>query len=142
MLPWGVPIICVNKKDGTFHLCIDYRRFLKMTIKNKYPLPRIDDIFDQVRGAKIFSRIDLRPRYHQVGIKDEDIHKVAFKTIYGHYEFVVLPFGLTNYPSIFMCLMINVLSKYLDKFVLIFINNILIYSKNVKEHEEYLRLVF
>ena len=109
-------------------------------MKNKYPFPRIDDLFDQMRGAKVFSKIDLRFGYHQVRIKDEDIHKRALKTRYGHYEFVVVPFGLTNTPATFMCLMNSVFSKYLDKFVLIFLDDILVYSKNEEEHEEHLRL--
>jgi len=106
-----------------------------MTIKNEYPLPRIDDLFDQVREVTIFSKIDLRSGYHQVRIKDEDIYKTVFRTRYGHYKFVVMPFGLTNAPAAFMCLMNSVLSKYLDKFVIIFIDDILIYSKNEREHE-------
>jgi hypothetical protein len=139
--PWGAPVLFVKKKDGTLRLCIDYRRLNKVTIKNKYPLPRIDDLFDQLGGASIFSKIDLRSGYHQVRIKGEDIHKTAFQMRYGHYEFVVVLFGLTNSLASFMCLMNNVLSKFLDKFVLVFIDDILIYSKNKKEHEEHLRLV-
>jgi hypothetical protein len=139
--PWGAPILFVRKKDGKLLLCIDYRKLNKMTIKNRYPLPRIDDMFDQVRGATIFSKIDLRSGYHQARIKDKDIYKTTFRARYGHYKFVIIPFGMTNAPSSFMCLMNNVLSKYLDKFVIIFIDDILIYSKDEKEHEEHLRIV-
>ena len=125
--PWGAPILFVKKKDSTLRLCIDYRQLNKMTIKNKYPLPHIDDLFNQICRATIFYKIDLRYGYHQVIIKDEDIFKAAFRTHYGHYEFVVMPFGLTNAPTYFMCLMNNVLSKYLHKFVVFFIDDILIY---------------
>ena len=112
-----------------------------MTIKNRYPLPHIDDLFDQLCGATVFSKIDLRFGYHQVRIKDEDIFKTAFRTRYGHYEFVVMPFGLTNSPVVFICLMSNVMQKYLDKFVVMFINDILIYSKTEEEHKEHLKTI-
>jgi hypothetical protein len=139
--PWGAPVLFVKKKDGTLRLCIDYRQLNKMTIKNKYPLPRINDLFDQVGGAKIFSKLDLQSGYHQVRIKDEDIKKTTFRTRYGHYEFVVIPFRLTNMPSTFMCLMNNIFSQCLDKFVVVFIEDILVYSKMEEEHDEHLRIV-
>jgi hypothetical protein len=139
--PWGAPVMFVKKKYGTLRLCIDYRQLNKVTINNKYPLPRIDDLFNQLGGASIFSKIDLRYGCQQFRIKGEDIHKTAFRTRYGHYEFVVVPFGLTNAPATFMCLTNNVLSNFLDNFLLVFNDDILIYSKNREEHEEYLRLV-
>ena len=122
----------VKKKDGTLRLCTDYRQLSNIFIKNRYPLPQIDD---QFHGVTIFSKIDLRFGYHQVRIKDEDIFKMTFRTCYGHYEFVVIPFGLTNAPSTFMCLMKNIISNYLDNFVVVFIDDILIYSKNGQEHK-------
>ena len=112
-----------------------------MTIKNMYPLPCIDDLFDQICGEKIFSKIDLRSGYHQVIIKDEDIFKTAFRTKYRYYEFVVMPFGLTNAPTTFMFLINSVLSNYLDKFVVVFIDDILIYSKTKEEHDEHLKII-
>jgi hypothetical protein len=139
--PWGAPVLFVKNKDGTLILCIDYRQLNKMTIKNKYPLPRTNDLFDQVGGAKIFSKLDLRSSYHQVRIKDKDINKTSFQTRYGHYEFVVIPFGLTNTLTTFMCLMNNIFSQYLDKFVVVFIDDILVYSKMEEEHDEHLRIV-
>ena len=139
--PWGAPVLFVRKKDGTLRLCIDFRQLNKATVKNRYPLPRIDDLFDQLRGAKILSKIDLRLGYHQVRIKEEDISKTTFKTRYGHYEFTVVPFGLINALATFMCLMNGVFRKYLDKFVIVFLDDILIYSKSEEEHEEHLRIV-
>jgi hypothetical protein len=141
MSPWGAPVLFMKKKDGTLRLCIDFRQLNKVTVKNKYPLPRIDDIFDQLKGARIFSKIDLRSGYHQVRIKDWDINKTAFRTRYGHYEFTVVPFGLTNTLVVFMCLMNGVFRDYLDKFVIVFLDDILVYSKSEEEHEQHLRMV-
>jgi hypothetical protein len=139
--PWGAPVIFVKKKDGSLRLCIDYRQLNKVTIKNRYPLPRIDDLFDQMKGAKVFSKIDLKSGYHQLRIQEADIHRTAFRTRYGHYEFTVVPFGLTNAPSVFMSLMNGVFRTFLDKFVIIFLDDILVYSKTVEEHEKHLRQV-
>ncbi|XP_050133164.1 uncharacterized protein LOC126609229 [Malus sylvestris] len=139
--PWGAPVLFVRKKDGTLRLCIDYRQLNRVTIKNRYPLPRIDDLFDQLKGACVFSKIDLRSRYYQLKIKDEDVHKTAFRTRYGHYEFLVMPFGLTNAPAAFMRLMNEVFQEYLDKFVIVFIDDILVYSKSKSDHIRHLNLV-
>ncbi|GJR18170.1 putative reverse transcriptase domain-containing protein [Tanacetum coccineum] len=139
--PWGAPVLFVNKKDGSFRMCIDYRELNKLTIKNRYPLPRIDDLFDQLQGSQYFSKIDLRSGYHQLRVHEDDIPKTAFRTRYGHFEFTVMPFGLTNAPAVFMDLMNRVCRPYLDKFVIVFIDDILIYSKTREEHEMHLGLV-
>ncbi|GKA06742.1 putative reverse transcriptase domain-containing protein [Tanacetum coccineum] len=139
--PWGAPVLFVKKKDGSFQMCIDYRELNKMTVKNRYPLLWIDDLFDQLQGSSVYSKIDLRSGYHQLRVWEEDIPKIAFKTRYGHYEFQVMPFGLTNAPAVFMDLMNRVCKPFLDKFVIVFIDDILIYSKNKKEHEEHLKAV-
>ena len=122
-------------------MCIDYRQLNKMAIKNQYPLPRIDNLFDQIGGAKIFPKIDLPSEYHQVWIHDEDIHKTAFCTRYGHYEFVVMSFRFRNALANFMCMINSIFSKYLDKFVLVIIDDILVYSKSKEEHKEHLHIV-
>ena len=139
--PWGAPVLFVRKKDGSMRLCIDYRELNKITVKNKYPLPRIDDLFDQLKGAGLFSKIDLRSGYHQLRIAEHDIPKTAFRTRYGHFEFTVMPFGLTNAPAAFMCMMNQVFSSWLDNFVVLFIDDILVYSKDKEEHEQHLRKV-
>nr|GEW79128.1 putative reverse transcriptase domain-containing protein [Tanacetum cinerariifolium] len=137
--PWGAPVLFVKKKDGSFRMCIDYQELNKLTVKNRYLLPRIDDLFDQLQGSSIYSKIDLRSDYHQLRVREQDIPKTAFRTRYGHYEFQVMLFGLTNAPAVLMDLMNRVCKPYLDKFVIIFIDDILIYSKDEKEHEEHLK---
>jgi hypothetical protein len=139
--PWGAPTLFVDKKDGSRRLCIDYRSLNEVTIKNKFPLPRIEDLFDQMRGPKVFSKIDLRSGYHQLKIRVEDIPKTAFTSRYGLYEFTVMSFGLANAPAYFMYLMNKVFMEYLDKFVVVFIDDILVFSRSEEEHEEHLRLV-
>nr|GEV82903.1 putative reverse transcriptase domain-containing protein [Tanacetum cinerariifolium] len=140
-LPWGAPVLFVKKKDGSFWMCIDYWELNKLTVKNLYPLSRIDDLFDQLQGSSVYSKIDLRSGYHQFRVREEDIPKTAFKTRYGHYEFQVMPFGLTNAPAVFMDLMNQVCKPYRDKFVIVLIDDILIYSKIKKEHEGHLRQI-
>ena len=130
--PWGASILFAKKKDKTLRLCIDYRQLNRVMIKNRYPLPRIDDLFDQLRGARVYSKINLRTGYHQLRVREIDIPKTAYRTRYGHFEFTVMPFGLTNAPAAFMDLMHKVFQPYLDQFVM---DDILIYSQSEWEHE-------
>ena len=139
--PWGAPVLFVKKKDGTLRMCIDYQQVNKVMVKNKYPLPRIEDFFDQLKGAGVFSKIDMRSGYYQLKVKEVDVPKTAFRTRYGHYEFLVMPFGLTNAPAAFMDLMNRVFRPYLDQFVVVFIDDILVYSKDEQEHEQHLKIV-
>ena len=139
--PWGAPVLFMKKKDGSLRLCIDYRQLNRVTIRNQYPLPRIDDLFDQLQGSRVYSKIDLRLGYHQLRVQESDVPKTAFRTRYGHYEFLVMPFGLTNAPAAFMDLMNRVFQPYLDRFIIVFIDDILVYSGSPEEHLEHLRIV-
>jgi hypothetical protein len=139
--PWGAPVIFVPKKDSTQRMCVDYSSLNEVTIKNKYPLPRIDDLFDQLKGAYVFSKFDLQSGYHELKIRASDIPKTAFITLYGLYEYTIMSFGLTNALAYFMYVMNKVFMEYLDKFVVVFIDDILIFSKNEVEHDEHLCLV-
>ena len=139
--PWGCPALFVKKKDGSLQMCVDYRPLNEVTIKNKYPLPRIDILFDQLSGARYFSKIDLRLGYHQIKIQKEDIPKTAFSTRYSLYEFTVMSFGLTNAPAYFMYLMNSIFMEELDVFVIIFIDDILIYSKTQEDHARHIHIV-
>ena len=139
--PWGAPFLFVKKKDGSVRLCIDYRQLNRVTIRNQYPLPRIDELFDQLQGSRVYSKIDLRSGYHQLRVQESDVPKTAFRTRYGHYEFLMMPFGLTNALTAFMDLMNRVFQSYLDRFVIVFIDDILVYSGSSEEHSEHLRIV-
>ena len=136
---WGVPVLFVKKKDGSLRLCIDYRGLNDITIKNKYLLSHIDELFDQLQGTVVFSKLDVRQRYYQLRIKEENVPKTVFNSRYGHFEFLMMPFGLTNAPIAFMDLMHWIFKFYLDQFVVIFIDNILIYSKTTEDHEYHLK---
>ena len=139
--PYGAPVIFVRKKEGTLRMCVDYRALNKQTVKNRYPLPRIEELLDQLHGAKVFSKLDLTSGFHQVRIAEGDVQKTAFRTRYGHYEFTVMPFGLTNAPATFMAMMNDVLRPYLDKFVVVFLDDVLIYSETEEEHAEHVEKV-
>ncbi|GJV57520.1 putative reverse transcriptase domain-containing protein [Tanacetum coccineum] len=139
--PWGAPVLFVKKNDGSFWMCIDCRELNKLMVKNRYSLLRIDDLFDQLQGSSVYSKIDLRSGYHQLRVREEDTPKTAFRTRYGHYEFQVMPFGLTNATAVFMDLINRVCKPYLDKFIIVFIDDILIYSMSKQEHEENLKLI-
>ena len=141
VLSWGVPVFLAKKKDGNMKLCVDYWQLNKVTIKNRYPLPRIDDLMDQLVGAEVFGKIDLRPGYHHIRVKAEDISKTAFGTRYGHYEYNVMPFGVTNVLGVFMEYMNRIFHPFLDRFVVVFIDDFLVYSKSEEEHAEHLRIV-
>jgi hypothetical protein len=139
--PWGAPMLFIEKKDGTQWMCVNYPSLNEVTIKNNYPLPWIEDLSNQMKGASVFSKIDLRSGYHQLKIRESDIPKIAFHTRYGLYEYTMMSFGLTNAPAYFMYLMNKVFMEYLDKFMIVFIDDILIFSKTEEEHETHLRLV-
>ena len=139
--PWGASVLFMKKKDGSLRLQIDYRQLNKVTIKNWYSLSRIDDLFDQLLEASHFSKIDLQSGYHQLRIRGEVVLRTTFKRRYGHYEFLVLSFGLTNAPTAFIDLMNHIFRPYLNRFVIVFIDDILIYSKSQAEFEEHLRTV-
>ena len=139
--PWGAPVLFVKKKDGSLRLCIDYRQMNRVTIHNQYPLPRIDELFDQLQGSRVYSKIDLRSGYHQLRVQESAVPKTAFRTRYRHYEFLVMQFGLTNAPTAFMDLMNRVFQPYLDRFVIVFIDDILVYLGSSEEHSEHLRIV-
>jgi hypothetical protein len=136
--PWGYPALFVKKKDQSLRLCVDYRSLNAVTIKNKYPLPRMDTLFDQLAGARVFFKVNLHSVYHQIKICSEDVPKTAISTRYGLYEYLVMSFGLTNAPTHFMYLMNSVFMLELDKFVVVFIDDILIYSKSEEEHAQHL----
>ena len=142
--PWGAPVLFVKKIDGSLRLCIDYKQLNRVTIRNQYPLLRIDELFDQLQGSRVYSKIDLRSGtsgYHQLRVQEGDVPKTAFRTHYGHYEFLVMPFGLTNAPATFMDLMNRVFQPYLDRFVIVFIDDILVFLGSPGEHSEHLRIV-
>ena len=139
--PWGASVLVAKKRGKTLRLCIGYKQLNRVIIQNRYLLPRIDELFEQLRGARVYFKIDLRTGYHQLKVREKDIPKAAFRTHYGHFEFTVKPFGLTNAPTTFMDLMHRIFQPYLDQFVVVFMDDILIYSQSELEHEYHLRIV-